>query len=89
MQDYGFSVYEIIQNLTLHPRDKERQSKIIARDKPCLLQFNTVFVKWFYCFSFFWYAKFCPPFVPQKYPSKIYMLTYNTLCNRNIICVGK
>ena len=85
----AFSVYEIIQNLTLHPRDKERQSKIIARDKPCLLQFNTVFVKWFYCFSFFWYAKFCPPFVPQKYPSKIYMLTYNTLCNRNIICVGK
>lgn len=66
----AFSVYEIIQNLTLHPRDKERQSKIIARDKPCLLQFNTVFGKWFYCFSFFLYAKFCPPFVPRKYHSK-------------------
>ena len=85
----AFGVSEIIQNLTLHPRDKERQSKIIARDKPCLLLFNTVFWKWFYCFSFFWYAKFCPPFVPQKYSSKIYILIYNTLCNINIICVGK
>lgn len=85
----AFNVYEIIQNLTLHPRDKERQNKIIARDKPCLLQFNTVFVKWFYCFSFFWYANFCPPFVPQKYPPKNYMLIYNTLCNRTIICIGK
>ena len=85
----AFNISEIIQNLTLHPRDKERQSKIIARDKPCLLQFNTVFEKWFYCFSFFWYAKFCPPFVPQKYSSKNHILIYNTLCNRNIICVGK
>ncbi len=85
----AFSVYEIIQNLTLHPRDKERQSKIIARDKPCLLQFNPVFGKWFYCFSFFWYAKFCPPFVPQKYSSKIYILIYSILYDRNIVCVGK
>ncbi len=65
MQDYGFSVYELYIR-----GDKERQSKIIARDKPCLLQFNTVFGKWFYCFSFFLYAKFCPPFVPRKYHSK-------------------
>lgn len=85
----AFSVYEIIQNLTLHPRDKERQSKIIAMDKPFLLQFNTVFGKWFYCFSLFWYAKFCPPFVPQKYSSKIYILIYNTLYNINIVCIGK
>ena len=84
----AFSVYEIIQNLTLHPRDKERQSKIIAMDKPFLLQFNTVFGKWFYCFSLFWYAKFCPPFVPQKYSSKIYILIYNTLYNINIVCIG-
>ena len=61
-----FSISETIQNLTRNPRDKERQSKIISRDKPCPLQFNAVFRKWFYCFSFFWYAKFCPPFVPPK-----------------------
>lgn len=57
-------------------------------DKPFLLQFNTVFGKWFYCFSLFWYAKFCPPFVPQKYSSKIYILIYNTLYNINIVCIG-
>lgn len=58
-------------------------------DKPFLLQFNTVFGKWFYCFSLFWYAKFCPPFVPQKYSSKIYILIYNTLYNINIVCIVK
>lgn len=84
-----FSISETIQNLTCNPRDKERQSKIIARDKPCPLQFSTVFRKWFYCFSFFWYAKFCPQFVPQKISSKIYILIYNTLYNRNVVCVGK
>lgn len=77
-----FSISETIQNLTHNPRDKERQSKIISRDKPCPLQFNAVFRKWFYCFSFFWYAKFCPPFVPRKYPSKIYTLIHNTLYNK-------
>ena len=85
----AFSVSEIIQNLTLHPRDKERQSKIIAKDKPCLLQFNTFFGKWFYCFSFFCYAKFCPPFVPRKYSSNICILIYSILYDRNIVCVGK
>lgn len=71
------------------PRDKRGTNSNTTRDKPCLLQFNTFFGKWFYCFSFFWYAKFCPPFVPQKYSSKIYILIYNTLCSINIICVGK
>ena len=61
----------------------------MTRDKFCPLQFSTVFWKWFYCFSFFWYAKFCPSFVPQKYSSKIYILIYNTLYNRNIVCIGK
>lgn len=69
------------------PRDKRGTNSNTTRDKPCLLQFNTFFGKWFYCFSFFWYAKFCPPFVPQKYSSKIYILIYNTLCSINIICV--
>ena len=58
-------VSETISNLTSDTRDKERQSKIIARDKLCPSHFSTDFRKWFYCLAFFWYAKFCPQFVPQ------------------------
>lgn len=85
----AFSVSEITQNLTQHPKDKEGQIKIIVRDKPCPSHFNTAFRKWFYCFSLFWYAKFCPPFVPRKYRLKIYTLIHNELYNQNIVCVGK
>ena len=85
----AFSVSGIIQNLTLYPRDKEGQRKIIARDKPYPSSFNMAFRKWFYCFSLFWYAKFCPPFVPRKYLSKNYTLIHNDLYSKNIVCVGK
>ena len=85
----AFSVSGIIQNLTLYPRDKEGQRKIIARDKPYPSSFNMAFRKWFYCFSLFWYAKFCPPFVPRKYHSKKSPLIHSDLHNINIVCVGK
>lgn len=85
----AFSVSEIIQNLTIDSRYKEGQRKIIARDKPCPLHSDMAFQKWFYCFSLFWYAKFCPPFVPRKHHSKIYALICNDLHNTNIVCVGK
>lgn len=85
----AFSVSGIIQNLTLYPRDKEGQRKIIARDKPYPSSFNMAFRKWFYCFSLFWYAKFCPPFVPRKYLSKNYTLIHNDLYSKNIVCVGQ
>lgn len=54
------AVSETISNLTSDTRDKERQSKIIARDIVCPLHFSTDFRKWFYCLSFFWYANFYP-----------------------------
>ena len=62
----AFSVYEIIQNLTLHPRDKERQSKIIAMDKPFLLQFNTVFGSGFIVFLYFGMRNFVPRLSPKN-----------------------
>ena len=65
----AFGVSEIIQNLTLHPRDKERQSKIIARDKPCLLQFNTFF--WEVVLLFFFLSFGMRNFVPRLSPKNI------------------
>ena len=62
----AFSVYEIIQNLTLHPRDKERQSKIIARDKPCLLQFNTFLGSGFIVFLSSGMRNFVPRLSPKN-----------------------
>lgn len=62
----AFGVSEIIQNLTLHPRDEERQSKIIARDKPCLLQFNTFFWEVVLLFFFLLVCEILSPVCPPK-----------------------
>lgn len=61
-----FSISETIQNLTRNPRDKERQSKIIARDKPCLFQFNTFFGEVVLLFFFLLVCEILSPVCPQK-----------------------
>lgn len=68
----------MILNPTSRPRDKQNNSEgqIVS------LTFQCHFLKGFYCFSLFFYAIFCPPFVPRKYPSKIYTLIHNMLYNK-------
>ena len=62
----AFGVSEIIQNLTLHPRDKERQSKIIARTNRASCYSTRFFGSGFIVFLSFGMRNFVPRLSPKN-----------------------
>ena len=62
----AFSVYEIIQNLTLHPRDKERQSKNNCEGQTVSLAIQHGFWEMVLLFFFLLVCEILSPVCPPK-----------------------